>query len=220
MFCPRCGRPVSAAANFCGGCGLPKAEMERLTQAAAPAPQPVNETPVNISELDRTLTQLEGDLTGINPVEDYTINSDINTEKVNESFAESEIKLELGDVPQPVNTDSSTDRNYSAQSEYSYNAPKHPYYSKTETNSTAPSTAVNETKVDNQNLSTVDFIWMMLIASIPVVGLLYLIYQGFVQQENVNKRSWARATMIISVFTFVLALVFSVGIMLTTFMFW
>ena len=55
---------------------------------------------------------------------------------------------------------------------------------------------------------------------VAVAGLLYLIYQGFVQQENVNKRSWARATMIISVFVFLLAFVFSVGIMMTTFMFW
>ncbi len=220
MFCPRCGRPVSATANFCGGCGLPKAEFERMSQSAAPAPQPVNDTPVSVSELNQTLTQLEGDLTGINPVENYTINSDINTEKVDESFVESEIKLELDEVPQPVKADSVADKNYSAQSEYSYNAPKHPYYSNTENSYTAPATTTTDAKQNNQNLSTIDFVWMMLIASVPVVGLLYLIYQGFVQQENVNKRSWARATMIISVFVFLLAFVFSVGIMMTTFLFW
>ena len=44
MFCPRCGRPVSRAANFCGGCGLPKAEIERMSQPEQ----------VDIAELDAT----------------------------------------------------------------------------------------------------------------------------------------------------------------------
>ena len=51
MFCPRCGRPVSRTANFCGGCGLPKAEIERMSQ---PAPQPEQ---VDIKELDATVSQ-------------------------------------------------------------------------------------------------------------------------------------------------------------------
>ena len=78
MFCPRCGRPVSRTANFCGGCGLPKSEIERMTQ-----PQPeIKVQPVNreeIADIDATLSQLEGDLTGINPVVDYTTDAAVNT---------------------------------------------------------------------------------------------------------------------------------------------
>ena len=33
-----------------------------------------------------------------------------------------------------------------------------------------------EKKAENENLSTVDYIWMMIISSIPVVGMIYLIY--------------------------------------------
>ena len=33
MFCPRCGRAVNAEANFCGGCGLSKAEIERYLKS-------------------------------------------------------------------------------------------------------------------------------------------------------------------------------------------
>ena len=32
MYCPRCGRPVSDNANFCGGCGLPRAEILKYSR--------------------------------------------------------------------------------------------------------------------------------------------------------------------------------------------
>ncbi|MBP1552270.1 MAG: hypothetical protein J6C04_08330, partial [Oscillospiraceae bacterium] len=62
----------------------------------------------------------------------------------------------------------------------------------------------------NENLSTVDFIWMLLISSIPVVGLIYLIYLA-IQDNNTNKRSYARATLIISLFAVVVSFVFIMG---------
>ena len=32
MYCPRCGLPVSDNANFCGGCGLPRAEILKYSR--------------------------------------------------------------------------------------------------------------------------------------------------------------------------------------------
>lgn len=210
MFCPRCGRPVSRTANFCGGCGLPKAEIERMSQ---PAPQPVQ---VDINELDATISQLEGDLTGINPVENYTTETDVNTNNVENSLESKEkepISLEFEDSTQP------------GQSEFSANAPVHPMYEQGGSESrvqhenryTVPQT--QQTAAD-QTLSTTDFVWMMLVSGIPVIGLIYLIYLGFVQQENANKRAYARATMIIVVFGILISVVFALGVMMTTFMFW
>ena len=51
MFCPRCGRAINENANFCGGCGLSRAEIEKFVQAskvtneAAQPEEPVNPTP-------------------------------------------------------------------------------------------------------------------------------------------------------------------------------
>lgn len=211
MFCPRCGRPVSRTANFCGGCGLPKAEIERMSQ---PAPQPAQ---VDVNELNATISQLEGDLTGVNPVENYTTDTVANTNNVEISLepkVEEPVSLEFEDITQ------------SYQSDFSANAPVHPMYqqrqetySQPDTDYTAPVELPQATDTEAP-LTTVDFVWMMLISSIPVAGFIYLIYLGFVQQENINKRSFARASMIISLFGIILALVFSMGIMMTTFMFW
>ena len=63
-------------------------------------------------------------------------------------------------------------------------------------------------------VSTVDFIWMMVISAIPVIGFIYLIYLAL-QNDNTNKRSYARATLILSIFAVVISIVFSVGFMLS-----
>lgn len=214
MFCPRCGRPVSRAANFCGGCGLPRAEIERMSQSVAqPEEKPVQS---ETDDINVTISQLEGDLTGVNPVENYTTDVDVNTNNDEISLPETEnnetVTLEFEDITQQK-----------SQSQYSANAPVHPYYKQTEkivAQQPVYTAPVNTQPVKDQNLSTVDFVWMLLISGIPVIGLGYLIYQGFIQQDNVNRRSWARATMIISVFAFVLAMVFYMGLMMTSFMYW
>ncbi len=220
MFCPRCGRPVSRTANFCGGCGLPKSEIERMTQ-----PQPeIKVQPVNreeIADIDATLSQLEGDLTGINPVVDYTTDAATNTNTAdNLSENKDEIVLQLEDIT--VKTDVS--EKPAGQSEYSANAPVHPMYERQNFQSAAYedrfAVQPQQPGEKDQNLSTVDFVWMLLISGLPVIGLVYLIYQGFVQQENVNRRSWARATMLISLFAFVLAMVFFTGLFMTQLLYW
>ena len=214
MFCPRCGRPVSDTANFCGGCGLPKAEIERMCQVATPAPQPEKPAEIDINDINSTISQLEGDLTGINPVENYTTDATVNTNKVENDFLSLEISAEQKAESTVNNEFYSVKPDYSAQSEYSRKAPEYPYYSQAKT---TPQPEVKP--VDNDTVGTVDFIWMMLISGIPVIGLVYLLYTAFVQNNNI-KRSWAKATLIIYAFAVVLSVVFSMGIMMTSFMFW
>ena len=123
MFCPRCGRPVSDTANFCGGCGLPKAEIERMCQVATPAPQPEKTVEIDMTDINSTISQLEGDLTGINPVENYTTETPVNTNKVEDDF----LTLEpLQAEESAVSEFEPAAASYSAQSDYSKNAPKHP----------------------------------------------------------------------------------------------
>ena len=212
MFCPRCGRPVSDAANFCGGCGLPKSEIIKMTQIAEPAPVAEITAPeIDITDINSTISQLEGDLTGINPVENYTTEAPVNTNKVEDDFSVNE------NIAQEKPVDTIYNEIYSstvesAQSDYSLNAPKYPYYEQ-------PSQPEAVKLEAYEKLTTVDFIWMLLISGIPVIGFIYLLYTAFVQ-TNDTKRAWARATLIVAVFAFVLAMVFSMGIMMSSFMYW
>ena len=216
MVCPRCGRTVSETANFCGGCGLPKAEVERLIKLSQP--QPVEK--IDIAEIDSTIQQLEGDLTGINPVENYTTDADVNTNKVENDFVASEIQLEIQpEVQQNAYRYQAPEVQAEVQSEYSANAPKHPYYY-ADTRVEQPVELPKVPAEDKNSLTTVDFIWMMLISGIPVIGFFYLLYNAFIQKESTTKSAWAKATLIIAAFALLLSLVFSMGIIMTSFMLW
>lgn len=214
MFCPRCGRPLSPTANFCGGCGMPKSEIEKVRPVQ---PQPVVVKETDINELNSTISRLEADLTGVNPIENYTIDAAVNT---NTDTAETE-KITLT-VEEQYEPDTETAENpYAGQSEYSRNAPQHPMYTQsTYTPSRQPVLQEETVPQVDQTLSTVDFVWMLLISSIPVVGLFYIIYQAFVQQENMNRRAWARATMVVAIFGFAMAAVFSIGFVMTNLLYW
>ena len=48
MFCPRCGRAVSEKANFCGGCGLSRGEIENYIRMTQPAQQPAEEVKTEV----------------------------------------------------------------------------------------------------------------------------------------------------------------------------
>ena len=210
MFCPRCGHRVSDTANFCGGCGLPRAEIIKLTQPAAPAPQPET-AKADIDELNSTISQLENNLTGFDTLENYTTDSTISTNKVENDFASSELRLELENNIESAPVHPAYESVYSAQKDYSYTQP-----GKTEDYSEI---VMTEEDFREEAVSTVDFIWMMLISGIPVIGFIYLIYIAFVQKENTTKSAWAKATLIIYAFAFVLSLVFSLGVIATS-IFW
>ena len=63
------------------------------------------------------------------------------------------------------------------------------------------------------------YFFLQILYSIPVIGFIYLIYIAFVQKENTTKSAWAKATLIICAFAFVLSLVFSLGVIATS-IFW
>ena len=208
MFCPRCGRPVNETANFCCGCGLPRAEIMKINevkpvQQAAPAPETLE------NELNSTLSRLETQLNATDSVTDYTTEKPEDTTDVltPSDFIQQEIAEEK----------KNTEFSYTAgQSEYSRNAPQYPQYSYTQPVYTAPQPVEKPAEEKTEApVSTVDFIWMMLISSIPVAGLFYLLYLGFFQTDSTTKKSFARAMLIISVFSFLLAFVFFVGLFAT-----
>lgn len=207
MFCPRCGHRVSDTANFCGGCGLPRAEIMRMTQPATPAPQP-EKSEIDINEIHSTISQLENDLAGHGTLEDYTTDSTANTNKVENEIVE-EIRLVM---------ESKTEEPQS----FSGYAPVYPQQSESTCSQSETSVKDDFAGVDlddnsKEPLSTVDFIWMMIISAIPVVGFIYLIYTAFIQKANVNKSAWAKATLILMVFGLLLSMVFSVGVLASAF---
>ena len=196
MFCPRCGRSVSETSNFCGGCGLSRAEIEKYIvktepQAEAAQPQPeVKAEPQTVSWESAPAQEAPEA----------------------ESFAETKAE-EAKDI-----------KHYSYKTAAEAQPKAEPSYSYTTADSVQAepkaepkaeySYAEPVKEVKNENLSTVDFIWMMVISGIPVVGLVYLIYLAF-QNDNTNKRSYARASLIVSIFASVIGIVFLLGFMLS-----
>ena len=242
MFCPRCGRPVNAEANFCGGCGLSRIEIEKYLSKTAPQ-QPVQEAPQQ--EVPQQTVQ---DV----PQQETVLNSTVFSEP-----AEEKIPQPQQAVQQEPQQSSSTETNHvfwqsepakaeepaaekatentadnATTSAYTDNNCTYAYsYKKAEStdcaahssntqSSTAQSTAntadavftaaAEEVKKEAP-LTTVDFIWMLVLSSLPVIGLIYLIYLA-VQNNNINKRSFARATLIVAVFAFVITFVFMIGV--------
>ena len=187
MFCPRCGREVSDTANFCGGCGLPREDIVKANN------KPVTEN--DVADINNTISQLEDDLTGINPVTDYTTETVANTNNESENFVQLEMKSEekSKDYQYGYNEKTSNYRNSNGHTDnymnYEYN---------------------EETYV-----STTDFIWMSIISGIPIIGIFYVLYLAFVQTENKTKRSWARSLIIITLFGGIMVFVFGLGIALS-----
>ena len=232
MFCPRCGRPVNAEANFCGGCGLSRIEIEKYLSKTAPQ-QPVQEAPQQ--EVPQQTVQ---DVPQQETVLNSTVFSEAAEEKIpqppqgpqqssatetNHVFWQSEpAKTE---EPAEKATENTADN--ATTSAYTDNNCTYAYsYKKAEntdcaahssnTQSTANTadavfTAAAEEVKKEAPLTTVDFIWMLVLSSLPVIGLIYLIYLA-VQNNNINKRSFARATLIVAVFAFVITFVFAIGV--------
>ncbi|MBR5305849.1 MAG: hypothetical protein IKU47_02900 [Oscillospiraceae bacterium] len=202
MFCPRCGRSVSETSNFCGGCGLSRAEIEKYivktepqTEAAQPQPE-VKAEPQTVSwESAPAQDAPKAESFAETKAEEA---NDMKSTEYHYSYktaTEAQPKAE----PQPSCSCTTADSvqaepKAEPKAEYSYAEP------------------VKEVK--NENLSTVDFIWMMIISGIPVVGLIYLIVLAF-SNDNTNKRSYARASLIISIFASVIGIVFLLGFMLS-----
>ncbi len=209
MFCPRCGRTVNDTANFCGGCGLPKSEILKYhqEQMTTPVITPVQEIlPVNTDELDSTLSQLEMQLNDkpAVPVNDYTTEVADDTNTIDDVITPSDFVRQEIKAEQQAETFS--------RPQYTYTTPQYPVYQMPQDNSAGENHS-DFTETDH-NLSTVDYIWMMLIASVPVIGLIYLLYTAFAS-ENPNKRSFARAVLIVGIFSCLIAAVFAMGLVIS-----
>ena len=163
MYCPRCGRPVSDNANFCGGCGLPRAEILKYSRN-------------NSSDNNRQKAEE---------------NNNVSTEdKSNEdSFDKSAESRETRHTSQ---------NNYTQN--YNTGFSGNDYY------------AGGYEKAESADpLTVVDYLWMMIISGIPIVGIVYILYTAFAGQ-NINKKNWAKAMLILAIFGFVLAFVFIFGV--------
>lgn len=223
MFCPRCGRAVSEKANFCGGCGLSRAEIERYIQQTQPV-QTVSEAPKSdevksevpfgtiVNEPVKTAPAVQPENTAqpqIESVEDVpeTVSETVAemVDEKAETVQPEEVKADIPPVKEepkaaytpPVPPQPQPDCSYNAQ--YAYSSQQYAQQQ--------PAPA----PVKNENLSTVDFIWMFIISGIPFVGFIYLIYLA-VQNNNTNKRSYARATLLVALFSVIVAVVFAIGI--------
>lgn len=210
MYCPRCGRPVNTEANFCGGCGLSKVEIEKYLQKTQPQ-QEVQQPQPEMPKTEPVFTQPEAPKA--EPV--FT-----EPEAVKEETVFEQVKETVQEEPSFAETEAAKE----AQQKAEYTAPNYNQYSYTSANSySQQNTATNantytppveEIKPEIKKevpLSTVDFIWMLVISGLPVIGLIYIIYLA-VQDNNINKRSYARATLIIALFSCIIALVFAVGV--------
>ena len=204
MFCPRCGRPVNTEANFCGGCGLSKAEIEKYLKNTAPQqPEEVKAEEIPAVEIPHYEVP-KAETVFEQPAEEKTIVQKIR-EELEKEDAESAAAEEKAD---PVQNNCT----------YAYSYKKAESAQPVqETVADAQYTCAKPAEKDNAKpLSTIDFIWMLVITGIPVVGFIYLIYLA-VQDNNTNKRSYARATLILAALGIVVALVFGVGIAAASF---
>ena len=237
MFCPRCGRPVNAEANFCGGCGLSRIEIEKYLSKTAPQ-QPVQEAPQQ--EVPQQTVQ---DV----PQQETVLNSTVFSEDAEEKIPQPQQEPQQSSATEtnhvfwqsePAKTEEPAEKatentaDNATTSAYTDNNCTYAYsYKKAEStdcaahsSNTQSSTAQNtantadavftaaaEEVKKEAPLTTVDFIWMLVLSSLPVIGLIYLIYLA-VQNNNINKRSFARATLIVAVFAFVITFVFAIGV--------
>lgn len=242
MFCPRCGRPVNAEANFCGGCGLSRIEIEKYLSKTAPQ-QPVQEAPQQ-EVPQQTVQDVSQQTVQDGPQQETVLNSTVFSEAAEEKIPQPQREPQQNCAPEtnhvfwqsdPAKTEEPAAEKATentAASTYASNNCTYAYsYKKAEStdcaahssntqSSTAQSTAntadavftaaAEEVKKEAP-LTTVDFIWMLVLSSLPVIGLIYLIYLA-VQNNNINKRSFARATLIVAVFAFIITFVFAIGV--------
>lgn len=74
-------------------------------------------------------------------------------------------------------------------------------------------TEENIVDTDIAPLSTSDYLWMMILGLLPVVGVFYLVYTA-IGNKNQNKRSYARAVLLFTIFLLILPIVYFFGIMI------
>lgn len=232
MFCPRCGRAINENANFCGGCGLSRVEIEKFAQAAKVNNEAAQQTAAaNAEQTPEVKSEVPfGTVVNepVQPAAEPVAAEKSDAEELKEIIADN---IDPVTAPAEEKTEPAEEapKAEPAAESYSYTAPQGAEYHYTAQTNPANSTGSTQYSYaqqsasaqysyaqqpapapKNENLSTVDFIWVLLISSIPVVGLIYLIYLA-IQDNNTNKRSYARASLIISVFAIIVSFVFLLG---------
>ena len=82
-----------------------------------------------------------------------------------------------------------------------------------------PETPMNVLAEDNEPLSTSAYLGMLIISVIPILNLVFMLVWAFAPGNNTNRRNFARAWLIVTLASVVLALVFFAAfIRLFTFM--
>ncbi|MBQ3393569.1 MAG: hypothetical protein IJG64_00230 [Oscillospiraceae bacterium] len=203
MICPRCKRPVSDSANFCGSCGLPRAEIERFYRQQ----ELLNIQDPKAEDAEALADDLRSGLDGDN----YSINDDIRTDGPTRTEHQGERRQAFEENTEnasyePVNASEQPVENKMA---YTY-APMDP--------PRAPAVDMMDYEGPSHTeepLSTVDYIWMMILSAIPVFGFFYLIYLGFFQKLSTNKSNYAKAALIVTVFAFIVMILFFVSLVRT-----
>ncbi|MBQ5534316.1 MAG: zinc ribbon domain-containing protein [Lachnospiraceae bacterium] len=204
MICPRCKRPVSDSANFCGSCGLPRAEIERFYRQQELLKIQVPQAEDAEALADDLQSSLDDD--------NYNINDGIRTAEPEQheptgdsraAFEEKEEKTSYEPVYAP-------EQKPQARMSYTYvpmDPPRAPSFDATDYE--GPSSQTEEP------LSTVDYIWMMILSAIPVFGFLYLIYLGFFQKISRSKSNYAKAALIVTIFAFLVMVLFFASLVRT-----
>lgn len=199
MYCSRCGRQVNNNANFCGGCGLSKKEIDdQLARTntynyTAPVFEPA---PPQTGEVEKFVerpfpTDVE--------FKEVPAEAWIETPTVEIDVQEVVAQAEQGDAPQEQQSEQTAQDQYGAsQNQY---RPSQEQYQEEILGKNKP----------NESLSTVDFVWMILLTLIPGVNLIYLFYQAVIQNNNINRRSYARAVFIVAFFVILIMMMFAFG---------
>jgi len=65
--------------------------------------------------------------------------------------------------------------------------------------------------VGNEPLSVGQYVGMMLLSGLPLVGLILLLIWAFGSEANINKRNYARAVLIIALIAIAVGVVFGVA---------
>ena len=209
MICPRCKRPVSDSANFCGGCGLPRAEIERFYRQQ----ELLNIQEPKADEADALADDIRSSLDGDN----YTINDEVRTDEPagQEQTGDRRTAFEVKEEPETKEVGSydpvyAQEQKPTERMSYTYvpmDPPQAPEFEHTDYE--GPSVRTEEP------LSVVDYIWMMILSAIPVFGFFYIIYLGFFQKISKSKSNYAKATLIVTVFVFIVITLFLISLVRT-----
>lgn len=70
-----------------------------------------------------------------------------------------------------------------------------------------------EAEKNDEPVKTGEWVWTILVACIPIVGLIALLIWAFSESTNVNKKNWARGYLICAIIGIVVWMMFGAALM-------